>query len=198
MDQKQDAEETDIDCGGGKCDPCEDFLGCLVPGDCVSGACHAKGLCVPANCVDGVYDLKLEKHVDCGDSCGATCGLGFPCDENNDCFESGCQNGHCGLFLHCGDNEFTMQDESDVDCGKECGATCKEGQFCSSDDDCFSNDCAEICEKSPECADGQQNFGETAIDCGGPCIGCESGQACIASSDCAGLQVCVDFVCNGG
>lgn len=47
----------------------------------------------------------------------------------------------------------------------------------------------------PTCDDGEQNQGETDIDCGGPnCDPCGDGQACVDDSDCE-TQSCVGSVC---
>ena len=37
---------------------------------------------------------------------------------------------------------------------------------------------------TPTCDDQQQNQGESAVDCGGPCDGCGVGGACLLDSDC--------------
>jgi len=42
----QDGSETDVDCGGGQCPPCNVGQNCQVGTDCVSGFC-ASGVCVP-------------------------------------------------------------------------------------------------------------------------------------------------------
>jgi hypothetical protein len=45
------------------------------------------------------------------------------------------------------------------------------------------------------CADGVQNGTETAIDCGGGCLGCTTGQVCVSGNDCLG-GVCSVSVCQ--
>lgn len=69
----------------------------------------------------------------------------------------------------CEDN-IKNQDESDVDCGGICGATCMDRQTCRTDNDCINNRCENnIC---VSCYDRIRNQGETGIDCGGPCAPC--------------------------
>ena len=62
----QDADETDVDCGG-SCDPCEPGEACLVAGDCDSSVCEANQ-CAAAACDDDVRNGD-ELEVDCGGSC---------------------------------------------------------------------------------------------------------------------------------
>lgn len=46
-DMMQNQDETDEDCGGTVCDPCDDGEGCMVNSDCQSNNCDA-GTCAPA------------------------------------------------------------------------------------------------------------------------------------------------------
>jgi hypothetical protein len=39
MDGMQDGNETDVDCGGNVCVPCQAGKKCLVPTDCASMSC---------------------------------------------------------------------------------------------------------------------------------------------------------------
>ena len=38
-DIAKNAKETDVDCGGGTCGPCDDLKSCGMPGDCKSNVC---------------------------------------------------------------------------------------------------------------------------------------------------------------
>ena len=53
----------------------------------------------------------------------------------------------------------------------------------------------------PTCNDGQQNGAETDVDCGGGCLACDVGQACLVAADCkTGLcdaGVCQTPECTG-
>jgi hypothetical protein len=44
-DGVQNGNETDIDCGGGSCAPCQNGRHCLVGGDCISGNCNSSHVC---------------------------------------------------------------------------------------------------------------------------------------------------------
>ena len=89
--------------------------------------------------------------------------------------------------------------ESDVDCGggasgtfscygsccqEHCGA-CAAGKHCHRGDDCISTVCHHNVCVADKCDDGQQNFGEAGVDCGGPCPGCPDGTTCSQNGDCA-------------
>jgi len=45
------------------------------------------------------------------------------------------------------------------------------------------------------CYDGIKNYGETDVDCGGPCKPCEDGKSCLTDSDCKS-GYCYDNVCR--
>jgi hypothetical protein len=61
------------------------------------------------------------------------------------------------------------------------GAKCVE---CVSNFDCASMVCqADKCVLAG-CSDGVKNGNETAVDCGGGCVGCAAGQACAVQADC--------------
>jgi hypothetical protein len=65
--------ETDEDCGGPDCDPCDDNLQCIEDIHCASGVCQG-GICQVPNCSDGVQNgagASTELGVDCGGACPA-------------------------------------------------------------------------------------------------------------------------------
>ena len=64
------------------------------------------------------------------------------------------------------------QDETDIDCGGTCSATCQPGDHCVDADDCESLVCtANVC-AAPTCSDGIKNQDEVGVDCGGVCSAC--------------------------
>ena len=74
--------------------------------------------------------------------------------------------------------------ETDIDCGGECGK-CEPGMSCITDDDCFEGHCSEnICIKYDACTDGLMDGDETDTDCGGQCNPCINGLNCKESVDC--------------
>jgi len=98
IDLVQNADETDIDCGGTSCQVCSIGKGCLSNGDCLTDVCN-QGRCVDPNqypsCSDGQPN-GLETDVDCGGSCGP-CGVGKACIQAADCAPWLCADSKCGL-----------------------------------------------------------------------------------------------------
>jgi len=79
-----------------------------------------------------------------------------------------CHNGACGLATSCNDG-VTNGNESDVDCGGACGATCANDKTCHGNGDCASGHC-----------------------CGGAC------RECCADPDCPNGTACRDRICQTG
>jgi len=86
-------------------------------------------------------------------------------------------------------------DETDVDCGGICGATCKDTapqQKCSAAKDCISGVCKGNLCQPPACNDTIRNGNETDTDCGGAgingqkaCPKCADKKQCAKNSDCS-------------
>lgn len=108
--------------------------GCMAPEDCTPVECHTVA-CAAEACE---YTLAVE------DGCGP--------DGAGQCSAQGV----CALC----DDGLKNGDETGVDCGGHCGATCTTGQGCASKADCESD--------SQECVDG------LCCDsaCEGPCLSC--------------------------
>jgi hypothetical protein len=147
-------DETDVDCGGSTCDPCENGMDCEDDYDCESRNCNDDGVCEEAEskCDNGKKDSG-ETDVDCGGVCvskGKKCGLDKNCLYGSDCTSS-----ICGYDDVCVDEEPCEngeQDgsESDVDCGGDCDP-CPIGKVCDSASDCESHYCKnDICKQNPE------------------------------------------------
>lgn len=84
-DNKTDALETDFDCGGPLCHPCELGGKCLADRDCLSAACDVvTQACIADQCADGRIDGQ-ESDVDCGGEVCSSCALGKKCNSNLDC-----------------------------------------------------------------------------------------------------------------
>ena len=67
-DGVQNGQETDIDCGGPDCDPCEQGSHCEVGGDCLSGVCGdlrtLDGLIALYHFDEGSGDIAYDQTVD--------------------------------------------------------------------------------------------------------------------------------------
>jgi hypothetical protein len=84
IDQKKDADETGVDCGGGTCPPCAPGQGCIRDADCTVGCDFATFLCSGNVCADHRRN-GLESDVDCGGGVCAPCTVGKMCINNGDC-----------------------------------------------------------------------------------------------------------------
>lgn len=128
-----------------------------------------------------------ETQADC--LTGYVCNVGtqtcVPITETPDappaCIPATCTVGECGAI--------------DDGCG---GATTCD--VCTGGNVCGGGGVANQCAPRPDhCINGVRDAadGETAIDCGGTCGGCELGEACVAQADCA-AGTCQDQVCTAG
>lgn len=112
--------------------------------------------------------IAFETDVDCGGFCAdinsgnnSVCANDAKCRVDADCNSGNCDNGKC-KFKQCQSNEecgiglamcnddgvciscmdgIKNNDESDVDCGGWCGATCENTQKCNAPSDCATNQC---------------------------------------------------------
>jgi hypothetical protein len=84
--------------------------------------------------------------------------------------------------------------ETDVDCGGECGATCQVNQECRINNDCSLGLCTNNICAQPTCTDNITTPGfETDLDCGGQC-----GATCANSKRCGVDDDCASFFCENG
>src|SRR5262245_22651741 len=94
FDGERNGDETDVDCGGMRCAPCEDGKKCGHNYDCRSARCVA-GACGPrVTCQDGVRN-GMETDVDCGGPACPYCGVGKRCRSDGDCVRAICVAGTC-------------------------------------------------------------------------------------------------------
>ncbi len=181
----QDADETDLNCGGASCDLCKDGQKCQSGEDCTSGKCLENGVCAYEcrctyetdmcdettgkcwSCGDTVKNGD-ETDADCGGAVCDPCQAGRDCLVNEDCDSHLCENNVCAP-------------KSCVEIG------------------CNSNDGQTLCDaksgKCFRCDDRIQNGNETGVDCGGQCQPCGEGESCILNKDCESLK-CVAGKCS--
>jgi hypothetical protein len=133
----KNGSETDVDCGGGACEPCGAFKSCLMDSDCATKVCDpTMHVCV--GCGDGKKD-GAETDVDCGGPLCSGCGLGQMCMVSSDCVSHLCQAGKC-VFNHCTDGRKDF-DETDVDCGGADCPPCHPNAMCTTNTDCATGVC---------------------------------------------------------
>jgi len=191
-DGSKDGTETDVDCGGPSCSPCEAGKTCVGGVDCKSGVCaDATKTCKAPSCTD-LMKNGSETDVDCGGSCPLPCGNGKQCAVGGDCSSGVCSLGVCQPPT-CSDG-VSNGSETGVDCGGTCAAGCTAGEACVGGSDCISGVCLGGTCHSPTCSDNVMNGSETDVDCGGACKPCTVGQACGSNDDCICLQ-CSSGIC---
>ena len=132
-----DPGETDMDCGGNKCQSCGLSKSCTINPDCASNNCVNK-TCTLNHCQNNATD-EGETDKNCGGSCGP-CDISKKCATNNDCINNNCENKTCTLN-HC-QNNATDEGETDIDCGGSCTTSCTTGKSCTVNADCSTNNCA--------------------------------------------------------
>jgi hypothetical protein len=115
-DNVVNGEETDVDCGGQICTPCNPGRHCLVNSDCRSKICTAN-VCAADSCSDGILNGS-ESDVDCGGPDCPPCADGRTCAGDNDCASKVCTGATCQM-PSCGDG-IENGNETGVDCGGSC------------------------------------------------------------------------------
>jgi plastocyanin len=142
LDMMQNGPETDVDCGGPVCAPCDDGEGCMIDGDCVSDFCNPNlSQCAAPTCLDG-FENGVETDVDCGGGTCPDCVNGNDCLLDTDCVSSFCHPVSLTCQTPSCMDGVQNQDETDVDCGGSiCAANCAAGQSCVTSADCTDQMC---------------------------------------------------------
>lgn len=91
-DGQTTVDETDRDCGGRTCAPCEDEKKCVTGSDCQSAICTNQ-ICQPPTCADLALNGTETDH-NCGGGCPG-CQNGQHCAVNADCASKSCQESVC-------------------------------------------------------------------------------------------------------
>ena len=175
---------------------CNDGNECTTGDVCGNGVCDSAG---KLSCSDNLICTVDWCDPDVGcvhDLVTPCCGNGFleppeECDDGNNANGDECTS-VCQL-PGCDDN-LKNGNESDVDCGGDCGG-CPTDGACGDGPDCQSLVCdAGKCLEAT-CQDQVKNGSETDKDCGGSCDPCDDGLDCEEDGDCAS-QYCYDGVCQ--
>ncbi|MEQ9321749.1 MAG: hypothetical protein RIF41_21455, partial [Polyangiaceae bacterium] len=162
--------ETDIDCGGSSCPPCDDGMSCVEASDCSSMFCEpVRSTCEP--CTD-ITNCATGETCDEG-KCVVGLILGDACDASTSCLSQYCSDDVC----------------CDLACDQPCMA-CASSMTGVSD-----GICAPILggiDPNDDCATPN-----TFCDGAGSCAKKAVGLPCAARGECASA-FCVDGVCCGG
>ena len=173
--------ETFVDCGGPNALPCRVGETCLIARDCQSKHC-SNGICIKETCGDSIRNGD-EVDVDCGGSRCSRCIDGKTCNVHGDC-----QNQFCRHYItstckpaDCGDS-IMNGDETCVDGGGSCGATCSDGATCLTNSDCLNDKCeSQLCVPA-SCSDSIfQISTESDVDCGKSCAPCVNTFKCVTN-----------------
>lgn len=137
------------------------------PSQCNADNCPAMATaCLSYACVnDTCTAIYVARHVDCNESGGRYCdgaGSCVECTEETHCPSMVCQSDAC-YEPGCGNGNFDVESETDIDCGDTCGP-CADGKNCVAPEDCQSARCD-----------------------GGKC------EACVSQSDCDPTRYCDIF-----
>lgn len=100
-DGKQNADETDVDCGGPNAPKCVDGKKCGAATDCTSSVCSTT--CQVPSATDGAKNGD-ETDVDCGGTTtkAPKCATGKSCAAHADCASDGCDDTkHCAVSRSC-------------------------------------------------------------------------------------------------
>ncbi len=201
----RDADESDLDCGGGVCTACADRLKCAGPSDCMGGVCSPAGACAPATCMDGVRNGD-ETAIDCGGPKCGKCLSGVAVSDVASC-ASKVRSEDFGVCLDatCFDGQQNGP-ETGVDCGGGYCAPCASGQACKAAGDCTTRVCSTTTKAcaAATASDRVKNGDESDVDCGGssgkPCalkLACHVTGDCVPGAAChAGL--CAPDTCVNG
>jgi hypothetical protein len=189
-DGVQDGIETDVDCGGAECLPCDPGKSCKTASDCSSRVC-VNSRCAKPTCSDFIKNGD-EVDIDCGGSFCPSCS-GCSCKINSDCASGSCVDCTCRSAT-CSD-KVKNGSETDVDCGGGTCPLCSPGSRCKSDLDCTTGWCTGTVCAFADCLDAVKNGNETDVDCGGRCVGCGLGRSCLVDGDCISKH-CLDGTCS--
>ena len=193
--------ETDGDCGGPNCGPCETGQECVMDGDCATQSCVGN-LCIEPSCMDGVANGG-ETDVDCGGPC-SPCVDNLGCAEGADCVSGVCVQDVCAP-PNCGDSVLNGF-ETDVDCGGPLCEGCLEDELCAEDSDCVSQYClGGQCAPADCLVDADCSDFDTACTAGvcSPDKTCQAspindGQGCDDGDLCSTGETCNNGSCGAG
>ena len=186
VDNTQNQDETDVDCGGNVCTPCDIGDSCLVHSDCSSGNCDNE-ICADApGCVD---DNDCDANASCQDVAG-----------NMECV---CDAGYTGNGLSCSDIDECTDGTDDCDANATCtnnngGFACAcdagytgDGVSCTDVDECANG--IDNCDANATCTNEDGSF-SCACDAGytGDGVTCTALQACVNNGDCGANATCED------
>lgn len=182
-DQRRNAGETGVDCGGAAPADCPVGERCKTSDDCL-GLCNASGTCDAPSATDQKKNND-ETDVDCGGPNAPKCAVDKACNGNTDCELLACTANKCVVPTET--DGVQNGGESDIDCGGPGvmggGVTytpprCKEGKTCAADGDCATGACSPANKCVVKSCDTAETAGITTCGAG------EVGEAGAAHESC--------------
>ncbi len=154
VNMMKDTGESDVDCGGKDCNPCELKKACNKGTDCKSGFCQKPDVNVVGSCA------SCGKDEDCGESPGTYCKAGT-------CVKKKDNGDQCSGSNECGSGQCPKQDG--VCCDSACSGSCLA---CLSDKTgAATGSCAPVTgstDPDKECGDaGAKSCGANGTGCNG-------------------------------
>jgi hypothetical protein len=184
---------------GDKC--CPKHAVCNRRGNCkcVSGYTKCGHKCVnlqtnKKHCGSCTTACPPAAHGSCQRAACLSGNCGFVTDDTNTPASTQCATGTCqsGVPAFVPLNAGTPCNDGGVVCdGAGACVECVDDSQCSGTNQC--DQVNHICVPDT-CNDGQQNHGETDVDCGGPCGPCADGKGCSSGADCQS-GVCSSGTC---
>ncbi len=201
----QDADETDINCGGDVCPPCMNNQGCMDPVDCQSGYCMGT-TCTACtandNCDTATQWCDDETN---GGTCTAKKPNGETCDEGFECTSANCTDGVCCGDALCPDCQSCNIGGMEGACANDpVNTPCDDSTFCNGADTCDGNGSCNVHAGDP-CPgpDGDNDCSETCNEGAGDCSGndannsaCNDGQFCNGADTCNSSGSCANHAGN--
>jgi hypothetical protein len=207
-DGEQNQGETDVDCGGPNCPPCEAGQACSMDSDCETESCVGS-VCITPSCTDGVHNGS-ETDVDCGGPTCNGCTEGKTCGGDSDCLSQHCPDGTCAAadcLVDADCSAFSGQCTvgSCDDVTKTCSAlaanegnTCDDGDLCTTGDTCVAGACSsgaavDCTNLNGACQVGvcNANDGQCVVQSANEGNACNDGNPCTVASVCT-LGQCQD------
>lgn len=172
-DRAKNGSETDVDCGGVDCGPCQNDLHCILAADCLSGFCAGK------SCAACAASTECQTDQYCDLATGA-CVADKP-DGQGCSADPECEHGHCSGGVCC-----------DVDCAGDC-ESCSAADTGGANGTCAAvmdgqdpkNACPTLACKTGSCS-------------GGVCGNKANGTSCGSGPTCVGDDLKPQDVCQAG
>lgn len=191
----QNGQETDVDCGGPDCEPCEIDDSCVDNSDCTTQVCYQE------TCVECVEDDQCAVEQVCSDDNQCVqCDADSHCDDGNPCTANTCQGGSCvDLELSDGTNCGGCHECQSGVCGFwEDDSCCIDGvEYDAGQENPFAP--CQLCDPSRSTTSWSDRSAGPWVNCddGNPCTNNYCGGGTCHSDDRMCGTECSNGICDG-